>query len=327
VPLRMQRAAGRPSGALGDARMLAAVIHTPSIRAALTVVLLAASLAGRAALAQSGAATPAAPLVTVTKITWLASDLSPRTGSGRASGVAGRVVAYLGKHWPGVEHEILLANAKRSWQMIENGDEVCRANVVRTPEREKVAYFINTQLTPPPQLIVRRDRLSHVPRNAAGEVLLPRLLADRTMRGAIVDGRRYGQAIDELLAARPARSAVTFYSPKDFGARVLQMLSLDRADYSIDQDMALVMVGNPADLVSVPINGASEFVMAGIACPRTPWGLAAIRGVDKAYGRPEGAADLREGLMHWLTPETQAHYAARFDAFYRERAKPSHIEP
>jgi hypothetical protein len=31
--------------------------------------------------------------------------------------------------------------------------------------------------------------------------------------------------------------------------------------------------------------------------------------------------------MRWLTPETKAHYAARFDAFYRERAKPSRLDP
>lgn len=278
-----------------------------------------------AAMPCAKAQSPADP--TVTKITWLASDHAPAMSGVDASGVTSRVIAYLGKQWPQVQHEIVFANAKRSWQMIESGDEVCRANMVRTPEREKVAYFINTQLTPPPQLVVRRDKLAKLPRNAAGEVPLPRLFADTGLRGALIDGRSYGPALDELIAARPANSAVALYSPKDFGARILQMISLGRADYSIDQDMALVMAGNPKDLVTVPIQGASELVMAGIACPRTPWGLAAIRGIDRAYGRPEGAASLREGLMRWLTPETKAHYAARFDAFYRERAKPSRIDP
>ncbi|MDH0863096.1 TIGR02285 family protein [Mitsuaria sp. GD03876] len=296
-------------------------------RARLAVLLpLAALLASPVAGAQGGGAASTAP-PTVTKITWLASDHAPQMKGADASGVTARVTTYLGKHWPTVQHEVVFANAKRSWQMIENGDEVCRANLVRTTEREKSAYFTNTQLTPPPQLIVRRDRLKRLPRNAAGEVRLAQLLADTSLRGALIDGRSYGPALDEQLAARPAASAVALYSPRDFGARVLQMLSLDRADYSVDQDMALVMAGNPPDLVSVPIQGASELVMAGIACPRTPWGLAAIRGIDKAYGRPEGAANLREGLMHWLTPETQAHYAARLDAFYRERAKPSRIDP
>jgi len=290
---------------------------------------LAASLfSGALAHAQGDAVAVAAvaPPV-VARITWLASDHAPQMTGADASGVTGRVISYLDKHWPGVRHEIVFANAKRSWQMIENGEPVCRANVVRTPERERAAYFTNTQLTPPPQLIVRRESLQRLPRNGAGEVLLPRLLADTSMRGALIDGRSYGPVLDEMLAARPADNAVSLYSPKDFGARLLQMISLGRADYSVELDMALVMAGRPADLISVPIQGASDLVMAGIACSRTPWGLAAIRGIDKAYGRPEGAASLRKGLMHWLTPEARLHYAARFDAFYRERARPSRIDP
>ena len=305
-------------------RMLTDVMITAPHRAHSLVLFslaVAALLVGPSAQAQ-GSADPA-----VTKITWLASDHAPVMTGSDASGVTSRVITYLGKYWPQVQHEIVFANAKRSWQMIESGDEVCRANMVRTPEREKVAYFINTQLTPPPQLVVRRDRLAKLPRNAAGEVQLQRLFNDTSLRGALIDGRSYGPALDEVLAGRPANGAIALYAPKDFGARLLQMISLGRADYSIDQDMALVMAGNPKDLVTVPIQGASELVMAGVACPRTAWGLAAIRGIDRAYGRPEGAANLREGLMRWLTPETKAHYAARFDAFYRERAKPSRIDP
>ncbi|WP_143074005.1 TIGR02285 family protein [Roseateles sp. YR242] len=262
----------------------------------------------------------------VDHITWLTSDNSTAINP-NANGVTDRVVRYLSVWWPGVTHEIVVANAKRSWQMIESGQQVCRANMVRTPEREKVAYFINTQLTPPSQLVVRRDKLTRLPRTSSGEVLLPPLLADTSLRGALVDGRSYGTAVDEMIAKRPAGSSVTLYSPRDFGGRLLQMVSLDRADYSIEPDMALVMMGEPKDLVTVPIRGASDPVMAGIACPRTPWGLAAIRGIDRAFGRPEGAASLRQGLMHWLTPETQAHYAKEFDQFYRERSRPSKIVP
>lgn len=312
-----------PRAARRAPRMLTPVRFpaSPRARLGLTLPLIAALVAPSLRAQPQAAAEPA-----VTKITWLASEHAPGSGV-EPSGVTRSVITYLGKYWPQVQHEIVYANAKRSLQMLENGEEVCRANMVRTAEREKTVYFANSQLTPPPQLIVRRDRLARLPRNGAGEVQLPRLLADTKLRGALIDGRSYGPALDELLAARPSNPAVAIYSPRDFGARVLQMLSLDRADYAIDLDMALIMAGNPKDLVSVPIQGASELVMAGFACPRTPWGLAAIRGIDRAYGRPEGAASLREGLMYWLTPETRAHYAARFDAFYRERAKPSRIDP
>ncbi len=266
------------------------------------------------------------PPVSIERITWLTSDNSTSVNPG-VNGVTDRLISYLSVWWPGVKHEVLVANAKRSWQMLEEGQPVCRANVVRTPDREKIAYFINTQLTPPPQLVVRRDRLSRLPRTPQGEVLLAQLLADESMRGALVDGRSYGNAIDDMLTHRPANPAVSLYSPRDFGGRLLQMVSLDRADYSIDSDMALLMMGEPKDLMTVPIRGASDLVMAGIACPRTPWGWSAIKGIDRALGRPEGAATLRRGLMRWLTPDTQAHYGPQLDQFYRERAKPSKLVP
>ncbi len=282
------------------------------------MIALVISLSPRAALA----AEPE-----VDRITWLSSDNTGMQGVSDPTGVTGNMIKLVGRHWPQLKQDILIANTKRSWQMIEDGQQVCRANVVRTPEREKAAYFLNTQLTPPPQLIVRRDLLARVPRVASGEVQLPALLADDQLRGALIDGRSYGPALDELLAKRPPNAAVSFYAPRDFGGRVLQMLSLGRADYAIDLDMALIMTGHPKDLVSVPIQGASDLVMAGIACPRTPWGLQAIRGINRALGRPEAAASLRRGLMRWLTPETQAHYAAQFDAFYRERSRPAKIDP
>ncbi len=295
-------------------------------------LLLAACLAGvvpaqaqpaQAQPAQSSSAHAPAP-VAVDRITWLTSDNS--TASNPAvNGVTDTLVKMLTVWWPGVKHEVLIANTKRSWQMLEDGQQVCRANVVRTPEREKLVYFTNTQLTPPPQLVVRRDRLSRLPRTASGEVLLPQLLADDGLRGALVDGRSYGNAIDEMLAHRPGSANVTLYSPRDFGGRLLQMVSLDRADYSIDSDMALLMMGEPKDLMTVPIRGASELVMAGVACPRTPWGWSAIQGIDRALGRPEAAATLRRGLMRWLTPETRAHYGPQLEQFYRERARPSRL--
>lgn len=294
-----------------------------------------AGLAGLVLTLGMGPARAAEPPVRT--ITWVNSDSSgvvvpgeraSGNANANAGGMAARLITFMEQHWPQVKHELLLANARRSQQMIEAGEPVCRANWLRTPEREKIAYFTNMQLTPPLQLIVRRDTVAKLPRNAAGEVILPQLLADKRLQGALVDGRSYGATLDEVLAKRPANAAVTLYSPRDAGVRMLQMLALSRTDWAIDFDMALVMVGEtPTPLVSVPIQGASELLMGGVACPRNAWGLAAIRGIDRALGTPAGAQMLRESLLFWLTPEARAHYGPRLDAFYRERAKPTRIEP
>ena len=265
----------------------------------------------------------------VESITWLLGE-APGHTTGSTDGVnpADWLLPYLREHWPGVKQVVLLANARRTWQMLANGEQACSASSVRTPEREKLAYFTSTLLGPPLQLIARREKLSALPRNATGEIDLARVLADEHLAGALIEGRSYGSYIDKLLAQRPDNKAVTLYAASDFGSKIMPMLDIGRADYSIGYDIAIVeaRAHNPASqLFSLPIAGASAPVPAGVACPRTPWGLAAIRGIDRALGTPGGAAMLREITERWLTPESRQHYAARLDAFYKERARPSVI--
>ncbi|HEY4080293.1 MAG TPA: TIGR02285 family protein [Burkholderiaceae bacterium] len=265
----------------------------------------------------------------VESITWLLGE-APGHTTGLSDGVnpADWLLPYLREHWPGVKQVVLLANARRTWQMLANGEQACSASSVRTPEREKIAYFTNTLLGPPLQLIVRREKLSALPRNAAGEIELARVLADEHLTGALIEGRSYGSYIDKLLARRPENKSVTLYAASDFGSKILPMLDIGRADYSIGYDVAIAeaRARNPgSQLFSQPIAGASAPVAAGVACPRTLWGLAAIHGIDRALGTPAGAAMLREITEHWMTPESRQHYGARLDAFYKERAKPSVI--
>jgi len=288
--------------------------------ALLTPVLLAlATLAGAAE-----------PPPQITQITWLSADPPPSMGNTKpGTGLAGRLVGFMVQQWPEVKHEIVPANAKRSWQLLAQGEQVCHASSLRTPERERVAYFTNTQLGPPLQLVVRRDKLAALPRNAANEVDMGRLLADSRLRGAMVAGRSYGAFVDAMLTARSTTKTVVFYAAADYGSKILPMLAVGRADYTVEQDMALSVgrAANPRldELQSLPIQGASEPIHAGVACPRTAWGLAAIREIDKRLGTPTGAEMLRESFGRWITPEVRLRYGAKVDVFYKERAKPSVI--
>ncbi|MET0519546.1 MAG: TIGR02285 family protein [Burkholderiaceae bacterium] len=290
---------------------------------------LATALAALAALLPAAASTPARAQP-VEQITWLSADPPPALDSKNPSALATPMQAFMLAHLPQVRQTVVQANAKRSWQLLAKGEQVCHVSAVRTPEREQLAYFTNTQVGAPLQLIVRRERQAQLPRNAAGEVDLPRLLADARLRGALVDGRSYGPRLDRLLAQRPAGAALSLYAAADFGSQIMPMLGADRADYTIDYDISLSVLRErePAQgalLVALPIQGADELMRAGVACPRTPWGLAAITAIDQALGTPEGAAMLRATGERWLTPELRQRYAARIEQFYRERARPSQI--
>lgn len=291
--------------------------------AALPGVLLVMSL-GLAAL-------PLPAAEPVKRITWLVGDaLKPGSGQ-EAARPSDELIGFIKTRLTDIEHPQQLANAKRSWQFLAQGSEMCVANSVLTAERARVAYFTQTALMPPPQLVVRRDRLGDVPLNSAGQVVLARLFAQGKLRGALVEGRSFGPEIDAQLQVQMKRqeaaSDVALYTFGDFGSRVLPMLVRGRADYAIEYDLALVWLAgsepNIDELTTVPIQGAAEPLRVGIACPRTAWGLAAVKRVDAALGSPEGAALLRQMMVQQLTPQTRQRYALQFEAFYAARSRPS----
>jgi len=272
----------------------------------------------------------------VSSITWISSEPLSHAASHAASHAEANgpmvtrpfletLADHLKAQWPEARHAVVSSNAKRAWQLIASGEQACLLSAVRTAERERTAYFSNTLIGPPQQLIVRRDKQSALPRHPNGEVDLPRLLADERLRGAVVEARSYGTAVDAALEKAAKNANVARYATSDYGSRILNMLSLGRADYTIGYEVS-VTPDVAGALVSEPIAGSSALVIAGIACPRNAWGLTVIRKVEQILGTPSGAALLQREAESWLaTPETRKRYGPQIEAFYRQRAKPAPI--
>lgn len=240
-----------------------------------------------------------------------------------------RVIRYLQAHWTDQPHEILRANGPRSLQMLRAGEPYCHASMVRSPQREALLLFSTTAMTPPPSLIIQRARLRELPRNAAGEVDLVQLLHQGQWRGALVSGRSYGLVVDGLLRALGPENktpGLSFYSPRDYGARMLNMLERDRADYTIEYEWILRSPGTSerasADLVALPIQGATQLTPSGIACPRNAWGRAAIARIDRILSSREAVEMLKQAHDIRFTAELRRRYGPQLEQFYRQRAQP-----
>lgn len=277
------------------------------------------------ALALLAPAALAAPKVE--RITWLSGDTLAQREGGRVERPSDRMINWLSGRLPGVEHPRLVANAKRSWMLIQAGEQVCHASAVRLPERERLAHFSNTWLMPPMQLVVPQARRAELPVDGAGQVDLAALLADPQWRGLLVDGRSYGPQIDAQLAQVEGSEQLLRVTSGDFGSNILPMLLRGNADFALEFPNVLAALSrlqpDVERLATVPIRGAAEPVPSGVACPRTPWGRAAVRLIDRALGTPEGAAMLREGLMLQLSPDTQRQYRSQLDSFFQRRARPT----
>lgn len=278
---------------------------------------------GLALLAMAGAGGAAEAPPRVGSITWLVSNTMAVQDGDSLRRPADELTQWLQARLPGVVLKPVVANAERSWTLIRQRQQACHAGAARTPERERLAYFSNTWLVPPPHIIVRRDRRDALPLDAHGAVDLPALLQDGALRGVVAQGRSHGRALDAMLAAAPAGPQLQRVFGGDYGSSLLAMLAQGRADYTLDYPNTLVEAAAEAQFAVLPVKGAAEPVISGVACPRTPWGLAAIRLIDSALGTPEGAALLRDTLRASLPVDTQRAYREAWDGFFRQRARPT----
>lgn len=266
-------------------------------------------------------------------VTWLMSDFPPvgEPVNGRpGDGMSDRVVKYLVARWPQAAHHFVYANPNRVWSMIAAGEHACFANALRTPEREQLAYFRNAYLLPPPQLIVRPQALSAIALNARGEADLPTILRQPGLRGLVVEKRSYGPAIDAQLGNPAAGAHLKRLAPGNYGRNILTMLNMNRADYTIELDFvmthAITQSADLAKLKIVPLAGSADLLVGGIACPRTAWGRAAIRQIDRLLASPEGSAVLSQAQMRWISKDSTRRYGAAMKDFFHRLETPQEQE-
>ncbi|MGZ7238512.1 hypothetical protein ACXWO6_09865, partial [Streptococcus pyogenes] len=74
-----------------------------------------ARIAGAALLAVAASAASGQALPAVEQITWLSGDTQAQRVGDRAERPSERLVNWLAKQLPDIEHRRVLANAKRSW--------------------------------------------------------------------------------------------------------------------------------------------------------------------------------------------------------------------
>lgn len=308
--------------------------------ATLRAWLAASWLLGGTVLAQPQAAAPVQPQAqaphpsqiqlqhpTQPAVIWLSSYFAPvnvPVEGKPGNGIADKVTEYIVANWPEARHQFVRANPGRIWQMIRQGEAMCSTAALRTPEREKQAYFRDVFYSPPPQLIIRPEALEQVRLNEQGQVDPAELMNNPDLRGLLVRQRAYGPAVDQVLRQVGNRLNVEQIAAPSNGSGMLKMVSRGLADYMIEYDITLAyaMTRDPAlgQLKVLPLKGAENFVVTGIACPRNAWGLATIRKIDAILSTPEAAAVIINAELGGLTPASVARYGAVIREYVRRSA-------
>jgi uncharacterized protein (TIGR02285 family) len=262
---------------------------------------------------------------------WTVTDLPPGSMpvEGKLTdGIYDAALKMIWEEWPQVQHQITVANAGRAVARLSDGQQTCFSGAVRTPERDKLGYYTATHLIPALKLVTTAAKAGRFPRNARGEVLPASTFGQTQLRGLVLAHRSYTPVIDALLGGSQAHEGVRTVVSADGGVNVLQMIVLDRADYTLSYDHSLKYqlsrapeLARAARLVALPVAG-TEPVLTGIYCPRTPWGREAITRIDAILARVSQTPRYQEAIDRWLTAETLKSHRALEAAFYKRRAKP-----
>lgn len=284
------------------------------------------------------AAVPGEVNDTVGTIHWLVQDLPPHFNfkAGKAplrprdlgNGEVDGFMRLLIERIPQYRHEFVDAGLPRFEALVRQGQTLCSALHVRTPERLSWLYF--TSLHAPLfsrqlHVVVRRDRLAQFEQGEApGQPLsLAEILQRQDLVGLLPRGRSFGPRIDGLLQAAGEQAPRTMVTGR--GTHLLSMLRAHRMDYTLEYpsvvDDYLSSSGAGVDLVKLPIAEGRSTAVATAACSRTPEGRRQIEAIDQAVRKlaqdPQREAWMRAWRGHQLDEQDRQN----IKRFMDERAR------
>ncbi|MES2260780.1 MAG: TIGR02285 family protein [Pseudomonadota bacterium] len=259
-------------------------------------------------------------------VDWVLYDAPPASmpvNDAPGNGMADQALRLVLARWPDAEHRYIVANPKRFWSMMEAGEPVCTPAVLKTAQHDRLAYLSPMAAVPPFYLLTRAELAPQLPRNRAGEIRLDLLLRERRWQGLLVEERSYGPQSDRLIAADKGRARLAWNSPSTVGASNPRMVGEGRADWTIEFDFTLAhqQRGDPqlTQLVSLPIAGNQTFLVY-FACPRTPWGRAAIARIDAILAEPAVARGMRAIMRAALRQDSWRRHAPALDRYFSQRS-------
>lgn len=258
---------------------------------------------------------PSAPIVQ-----WYVQDFPPisiLSGVDKGKGWADLRIKHISESLPSFHHVRIEATALRLREDQLRKDNVCSANMLRTPEREGYVLFSDTALWVLPNGLVTTRRL--LPKiqpfiNTAGELSLEALLASQHVRVSITPQRSFGRGIDDVLqryAATPA--IISFASSNHTQSRLLKLANQESIDAFIAFDVELRFLTRTLDLhendfVFLPLVEAPALVPTYVGCSKSVIGAQVIQRVNALLADPAVLETDRAHYQRWLSDDSALRY-------------------
>lgn len=238
-------------------------------------------------------------------------------------GMLYQYLRLLEPHLQGVQVSYKLGSFQRLQKDMAEGLNLCSSPHLRSPERDRIGYFIPYLASPPMQVVVRAETFARLPLRE-GRLWIADLLAS-DLHGGYFLQRNHPPAFQAYLATPSAESNLIAVSVAVNTDRLLRMLSHQRFDYTLEYPSTLTdyLRNNPDNvpLRSISLADAAELQIAGSYCTHNAWGRAMALRIDAAVrarlSQPEPVLAL---YRYWLPVDSYQVYGAGIEAYLRQRA-------
>lgn len=255
-----------------------------------------------------------------------ATDVPPeQIGTGVGDRILDRVIAAL-PHW---RHIVELRPFPRIADSLKSGQEACGVGLYRSPERDAVSYATPLFITQTVSVVLRPALLERHPDWRDG-VRLATIIRQPDLVGEISLARSYGPRWEAILAE--ADGGNLHANAHGLPQNLYRMIASGRIDYTVSslQSMIYVVAHSdipPDSLVNVPLLDLDPYLVSSILCPRTEWGLTAIRAIDAALQQLATDPSFRALAIEWIPAPMRPAMLAHIEHFYQTRAGGPSIEP
>ena len=256
-------------------------------------------------------------------ITWPEIDFPPydiQSGPNKDKGIIDEATIVMQQGLSEYQHERGdLINFKRMFKLLQQGEKICYAGVVRSRNTESIAHLSVplgiSPIFPSFVFIIKKDK-SHLFENQSVFSLKDVLKKPNLHLG--ISSRGYGSKINAILDKHKGESHIHVRSGSGDFAALMEMLFKDRLDYVLghtyeaEYQAKLMNRENEIAFISVT-ETAGDIIVGRVICPKTDWGREIIKKSNAILKEKQSIQKIRDSTLKWVDPNLREDFRKKFD--------------
>lgn len=257
-------------------------------------------------------------------VPWAVTDWSPfyiLKGPSQDDGKMDRLRKVLEEQLPQYSFVPITADSPRLIELWQINKNVCSGATIKTPEREKWAYFTAFVHQSPAELVLFTAKPELF--KAKGNLSFAQILKDKNLKGIFAQNRSYGLDNDQLILEAADSVRVQIF-PEGYKS-LYKMVEKKRYDYSIEYATVVRAYSEgilPAQPLSIfQLKESEEPMVFYFSCTKNEWGRKVAQTVDQAMQSLAKTTKYRQAAESYIAPDQIKKQRATMDEFYEKRAK------